>query len=182
MGVKHLWGLPSLWAVAGDPLFLVLLKQLGLEHPILEVPPLLRCDMPIQGQSIFQQHQDYPYNIGSANSVTIWIPLQDTTEQEGALLVAPGTHTQGIFPNSRGIITAEHDFEFESCPVKMGEVLIFDQKLVHQSGFNRSDRIRFSIQLRFSDLRCPEYASRGFPINHKITTDAYAGEVTIKTA
>lgn len=175
--VKQLWNAPKLFAVAGNSIFLSVLKDIGFVQPIMELPPLLRCDIPIKEQSIFEQHQDYSYNIGSQNSVTIWIPLQDVEVESGALLVAPGTHLNGVYPNKKGIITADHKFDFQSCPVKLGEALVFNQKLVHQSGVNTSNKIRFSIQLRFSDLSCADYAGRGYPINHKVTTESYAGEV-----
>ena len=175
--VKQLWNSPALFAIGGNPIFKQILKEIGLMQPILELQPLLRCDIPIKEQSIFEQHQDYPYNIGSLNSVTIWIPLQDVDIESGALLVAPGTHLNGVYPNRKGIIVKEHRFRFESVPMKLGEVLVFNQKLVHQSGMNVSDKIRFSVQLRFSDLACKDYASRGYPINHKVTTESYAGEI-----
>lgn len=176
-GVKLLWGASSLFRLAGEPIFIDLLKDLGLNQPILEIQPMLRVDMPIDDQSIFSQHQDYAYNQGSANSVTIWIPLQDTGIDEGALLVEPGSHSKGIFPNKGGIITKDYKFNFCHCPVKFGQALIFNQKLVHQSGFNKSNKIRFSVQLRFSDLNDNQYADRGFYINHRITTEKFENEI-----
>ncbi len=46
--------------------------------------------------------------------------------------------------------------------------LVFDQKLVHESGINRSSNIRFSVQIRYSNLEDAEYAARGWPRNHKL--------------
>ncbi len=175
--VKHLWGSAKLFSIAGHDVFAEILDSLGFVRPVLELPPLLRCDMPIKEQIIFEKHQDYAYNIGSDNSVTVWIPLQNTDESTGALLVAPGTHLKGVYPNKQGIITDEFQFEFKSCPVNFGEALIFNQKLVHQSGVNTSKQIRFSVQLRFSDLGCSQYAQRGYPINHKLTTESYFKEI-----
>jgi len=176
--LKILWGSPQLLAIASNQIFIDRLIGLGFEEPIMEIQPLLRCDMPIVGQSIFQQHQDYVYNIGSENSCTIWIPLQDVTQEDGALLVDPGSHNKGIFPNKKGIISEEYEFNFQSVPLKLGQALIFNQKLVHQSGLNTSKKIRFSIQLRFSDLGCKNYALRGYPINHRSVISKYEGEIT----
>jgi hypothetical protein len=64
--------------------------------------------------------------------------------------------------------------ELEPSELRFGEVLVFNQKLVHQSGRNISEAIRFSIQVRFSDLCDSEYAARRWPSNHKVTTDAFA--------
>jgi len=180
--LKLLWGSPVLMRLSGLGIIIEILKEIGFERPILELPPLLRCDMPVTNQSIFSQHQDYAYNIGSDNSVTVWIPLQDTNEKSGALLCAAGSHQKGIYPNLQGIITEDHQFDFDPCPVKLGEVLVFDQKLVHQSGFNQSDKVRFSIQLRFSDLGDAGYADRGYPINHTVTTERYEAETSIASS
>ena len=94
------------------------------------------------------------------------------------MLVVPGSHTNGTFPNVQGIIPNNFKFDFVSVPLKLGEALIFNQKLVHQSGVNISDKIRFSIQLRYTDLGCPHYAQRGYPLNHKFTTEKYDGEIS----
>lgn len=46
---------------------------------------VLRMDMPNDQNYDFPCHQDYSYNFGSLNSVTAWIPLQDTFEINGAV-------------------------------------------------------------------------------------------------
>lgn len=173
--LKLLYNLPELFAIGGSPVISsYLMEELEFKLPILDLPPHIRCDMPIKGQSIFEQHQDYSYNLGSANSVTIWLPLQDTNVEHGALYVAQGTHLDGVYPNIKGVIDENYIFDFQQCPIALGEALIFDQKLVHKSGVNYSDQVRFSIQLRFTDLGCDSYAKSGYPINHKITTENYA--------
>jgi hypothetical protein len=177
IGVKHLYNCPTLYELGGDQYFVDTLKSFfNINRPIHEVQPQLRVDMPIEGQSIFHQHQDYAFNLGSLNSVTVWIPLQDTTEKEGALLVAPGTHKKGVYKNTKGIIDQSHSFDFVSCPVMFGQALVFNQKLVHMSGKNTSEKIRYSIQLRYSDLYCNDYASRLFKINHQSSVIDYAKE------
>lgn len=174
---KLIQGCPTLLSISGDSKIVEILQSMGLKTPIHELPPQIRCDMPVENQSIFLRHQDYVYNIGSSNSATIWIPLQDTPKEAGALLCVPGSHLGGIYPNKSGVILEQYKFDFRSCPVSFGELLIFHQKLVHQSGRNTSDRIRFSIQLRFTDVSDKEYAAAGFLLNHGVTTSKYLGEV-----
>lgn len=175
--IKHLLFSQKLFSIAGNKIFSEILKLHGFIHPNLELPPNLRCDIPIKEQSVFEQHQDYAYNIGSKNSVTVWIPLQDTTEEMGALQIAPESHLDGVYPNSKGIISEEFNFTFLSLPVNFSQALFFNQKVVHRSGINISNKVRFSIQLRFTDLGCQEYAKRGYPINHKVTTEEYDGDI-----
>jgi len=173
--LKQLQFSPQIFRVAGDSFFPEVLKsKFGYKMPNLDLPPYMRCDIPINEQSLFRQHQDYSYNTGSSNSVTIWIPLQDTSISEGALLCSPGSHNNGVYENCNGIIHDRYEFDFEPVPVKFGQALLFDQKLVHKSGFNVSRNVRFSIILRFSDLGDLDYLKRGCPLNHEISTIKYA--------
>jgi phytanoyl-CoA hydroxylase len=173
--LKHLQFSAPIFELAGHPIFYGLLKsRYGFGLPGLDLPPFMRCDIPIKDQSLFNQHQDYSYNIGSSNSLSIWIPLQDTSVSEGALLCSAGSHLSGVYENSNGIINDRYVFDFKHVPVKFGEALILDQKLVHKSGVNVSGNIRFSVILRFSDLCDMDYLLRGCPINHEITTIKYA--------
>lgn len=176
--VKLLYNSSALYSLAGHSHLQYLLNTFcKFKEPIHDVRPLLRIDMPIKEQSIFSPHQDYSYNLGSKNSVAIWIPLQDTYKKEGSLLVSPKTHLNGIYPNKKGLIDEKIHFSFESCNVKYGEAIIFNQKLVHKSGTNNSNKIRFSIQLRFSDLDCDDYFKRGLPINHEQLVKRYGNEI-----
>jgi ectoine hydroxylase-related dioxygenase (phytanoyl-CoA dioxygenase family) len=172
--LKQCWNLPSIMAIGNNGQILNLVRKLGIKHPLLQLPPLFRCDMPVEKQSIFHQHQDYTYNLGSLNSVTVWIPLADVGVDEGALKVVPGSHKAGIYPHKDGIITGSFAFEFVQYPMSFGDVLAFNQKLVHASGRNISQKIRFSIQIRYTDLECKDFISRGWPLNHSYTTEEFA--------
>jgi len=173
--LKQLQFCPQLFTISGHEFFPnLLVSKYKFKLPNLELPPYMRCDIPIKEQSLFKQHQDYSYNIGSSNSVTIWIPLQDTNVNEGALLAAPNSHKNGVYENTNGIIDEIYKFDFIPVPVKFGQALIFDQKIVHKSGFNSSAITRFSVILRFSDLGDEGFLERGCPVNHEITTTKYA--------
>lgn len=175
LALKHLQFSQPLFELGGASIFSELLKsKFCMKRPNLELPPYMRCDIPVEDQSLFKQHQDYAFNLGSSNSLAIWIPLQDTSISEGALMCSEGSHLNGVYKNLNGIIDEKIRFEFKSVPVKFGEALVFDQKLVHKSGMNLSDVVRFSVILRFSDLCDREYLSRKCPINHEITTIEYA--------
>lgn len=176
--VRFLWNSSPLLSLGSHPYLEKLLKNIcQFKEPVHDVQPLLRVDIPIKEQSLFQPHQDYTYNIGSRNSVTLWIPLQNTGEKEGSILVAPKSHKNGVYPNKKGIIDKQYSFEYQHCNVKFGQALIFDQKLVHKSGFNSSNNIRFSIQLRFSDLGCKDYFEKDFPINSELHIKKYLNEI-----
>jgi len=174
MCVKHCYRCPSLFSIAADSFWISLLSEsFGFKYPFLEVEPQIRVDMPIEDQSMFAPHQDYVFNLGSVNSVTIWIPLQDTTIETGALVVQPGSHKHGILKNKEGLLNHDNQLPSVPCPLNFGEALIFDQKLVHMSGRNTSEKIRFSVQLRFTDFGCSKYFGEGLPINHRQSVIKY---------
>ncbi len=62
------------------------------------------------------------------------------------------------------LIKDSSNFKFIKTKVKAGEALIFSEFLVHRSGKNISDKIRFSIQLRLTDLLSNDYMKKNYPV------------------
>lgn len=147
---------------------------LGIGFPSLCGFPVTRVDMPADKDHILGAHQDYPYHRGSSGSLTLWVALQDTDTPLGPVGVARGSHLVGEIATQDGII-ADPDtlaaYQFESYPVKVGQVLAMSQMLVHRSGPNYSDRVRFSVQIRFNDLNDNRYGKRFFFVNEGSTQD-----------
>lgn len=64
---------------------------------------LLRMDPPNDTRNILSWHQEQSYNPlnrNGDNAVTVWIPLQDTPEEQGAIWGMPGSHREGEVPNT----------------------------------------------------------------------------------
>lgn len=145
---------------------------------------LFRIDSLHHSERNFPWHQDYPYNVLSRKSVTVWAPLTPITKEMGYLQVVPGSH-QAILPvnfqspsaNERGqgkghqvfslrdVDTAA--FEAQSLPltqVNPGDVVFFDGCLLHRSGKNASQRSRWVSNIRFGDLLEPNLVSRGWKV------------------
>ena len=159
---------PEIYKLASDKKMLDIYKKLGIKHPHYGTRPITRVDIPKDKKhSFFDFHQDFPYNKHSKNSLVIWIPLMDTGAQEGCLEVCPKSHAEKkIFKqkkNSR-LIKNSKQFELIKTKVKLGEAIIFSQFLVHRSGTNTSNKIRFSLQLRVTDLLSEEYMARYYPV------------------
>ena len=57
------------------------------------------------------------------------------------------------------LIPPRDEAEFVPVPERVGEALVFNNFLIHRSGRNRRDTVRFSMQVRFSDLDSPESRS-----------------------
>jgi len=158
--------LPEVQALTGEPVILELIGKLGIAMPALSFPVYVRAHMTSDSSRRGTHlHQDYPYNLGSRNSITVWIPLQDTGPGMGSLRIARGSHKQGLVPNDAGIITGFPEDQLETTSVKLGQVMAFSQFLVHKSGYNRLNDVRFSILCRYTDLADAEYIERGYPYN-----------------
>ena len=130
-------------------------KIAGIKKPFFKTVPVLRVDMPRDKPKYsFKTHQDYPYSKGSKNSITIWIPLQDVSTENGALKIAEGSHKKKKIykTNKNNIILNKYKFTLKDVHCKVGDVLVFSQCLAHKSGYNSSNSVRFSVQFRFSDL------------------------------
>jgi hypothetical protein len=78
----------------------------------------------------------------------IWCPLIDLTEDNGPLMVLPGSHR--LLPTLRGstipgIYEDTHELIYElmdTLILKAGTAVIFDQSIIHASPPNRSGQLR----------------------------------------
>jgi ectoine hydroxylase-related dioxygenase (phytanoyl-CoA dioxygenase family) len=177
--------LPEVFQIAFSDEVVSAVKEFGIKKPVLSASKIpLRIDMPFDEQFDFPWHQDYGYNLGSENSVTVWIPLQDTREEHGALEIIEGnylyeqTDKRLLRYSENGTLESEEvksilsnpKSQSKIIPVMRGEILIFSQFLVHRSGKNVSNSPRMSIQVRFSDLTDQFFKSKKylFSKNHDI--------------
>lgn len=102
--------------------------------------------------SEFAIHQDTTALDEFAHSpLSIWIPLWDVTEENGAMCVVPRTHR--LFSPYRGIsfpfpfskINGEVREYLRPVPVKAGEAVLFDPRILHNSLPNQSGAPRVAL-------------------------------------
>jgi hypothetical protein len=97
-------------------------------------------------------HQDW--NITDEDlhrSFNIWVPLVDTNEQNGALAVLPRSHK--LIKSYRGVNIPDPFYKINdytrkyhtTVPMKAGEALIYDHRLLHASGINATDAARLAV-------------------------------------
>jgi hypothetical protein len=171
--------LPCLSALSSNPTILGYCKQLGISIPVLMGCCNMRYDRPENQKHLFKWHQDTVYLLGSLNAVTVWIPLSDVSSELGSIAVIPGSHKNGLkkFKVTSGkkiesdlpFLQRDIDLDEElSSPneviinARRGDLVIFKQMLLHRSVFNKSDRVRWTAQVRVSDLSCQNYAMNNF--------------------
>ncbi len=136
--------------------------------PEILAHPQFNCQakMPNEARSQIPWHQDLGFLHPEAEDtfmVNFWIPLVDVTVENGCLEVIPGSHRAGLMPHGEvegypnaGIREGwAPDGQPIACPVRKGGVVVFQHKTAHRSFPNRTDRIRWSLDIRYSDPSKP---------------------------
>lgn len=175
--------LPCLSRLSGNLELLAACRELGLHLPVLMGCCNMRYDRPHDSRHLFDWHQDTLYLLGSANAVTAWIPFGRVDEEHGTIQVIAGSHKYGIYPykkisdkkveEQRQFLQRDLsiDMEIEQSPVTVkascGDVVIFKQMLLHRSLPNVSNKVRWTAQIRISDLTYPGFLEAGCPTGDK---------------
>jgi hypothetical protein len=174
--------LPALSRLSGSKRVRELCREFGLQMPWLMGSCNMRLDRP-RGKHLFDWHQDTLYLLGSVNAVTLWFPLGDADLQHGTIQVIPGSHRNGIYPfrkiSDKPILQNLQFLQRDLCidceifeepatiVAKRGDAVIFKQMLLHRSTPNISDVIRWTGQLRITDLGDPDHKAQRFPTGDK---------------
>lgn len=171
INVQHLI---SLHRLAVSDQIVNLLKEVGIESPSIGARPAMQFNSRFLSKDgskhwKLDAHQDWRTGQGSLDSPVIWFPMVDAGADLGALQVIPRSHTWGLLESStsgyQGGITAHlNDGDFVQTEFEVGDLLIFSAFLVHQSGNNITNNIRWSVQLRYNNLAEPTFIERGYPM------------------
>ena len=107
-------------------------------------------------------HQDKSYwPDANANPViTVWLPLVDANLENGCLHIMPRTHRQKVLSWHKESYTGtgytEVDFDHLGpehaavpLPIKAGGAILFNDRCIHMSTPNRSNQVRWSLDLRY---------------------------------
>lgn len=130
-----------------------------LRHVLGDQLRLFRADAlmkPARVGSAKGYHQDSPYwPIRPMSLWSCWLPLDDTDEANGCMLVIPRSHHGGALPHER----RDHDFVIDgqhvdgastvAVPMRRGSGLLFHSLVVHATSANTSDRPRRAITMSY---------------------------------
>jgi len=113
-------------------------------------------------------HQDKSYwpDANSNPVITVWIPLVDSTHENGCIHLIPGTHRQRVIKyhneNYSGTAYTETNLDIVereakkraiiALPMSAGSALFFNDRLLHSSTPNQSDHVRWSVDLRYQPI------------------------------
>jgi len=126
--------------------------EAGGEHAILK-PPRYGAETP--------WHQDEAYWNPALeyNSISVWMPLQDATVENGCMQFVPSSHQQTVLPHHsighdprvHGLEVDEFDrSEVVPCPIPAGGVTIHHCRTLHYAGPNQTDEPRRAYILIFA--------------------------------
>jgi ectoine hydroxylase-related dioxygenase (phytanoyl-CoA dioxygenase family) len=166
------WLGPQLGRLWSSPRLLDIIEQfIGPDiagHPVWNI----RSKTPDTRLMTVPWHQDTAYlDRGAERTLqpTAWIPFIEANAVNGGLQVLRGGHRPGAVAKHRLENTVgdrkswylyidEADLpagDIVTCEMRMGSVLFLNQLIPHRSLENRSDKVRWSVDLRWQDPKQP---------------------------
>lgn len=149
-----------LWDIVTNPYILDCVEDI-LGPNIVAWGSQYFCKLPGDGKPV-SWHQDASYwPLTPAHTVTLWLAIDDSDRENGAMQVLPGTHTVGhldfdmsgadensVLPQKiKGVEQYGEPVYFE---LKAGEVSLHADMLIHGSEANRSNRRRCGLTIRYA--------------------------------
>lgn len=117
------------------------------------------------GKSGFDLHQGVNFvdETNGQRSITVWIPLQDVSPENGNMQIIRGTHkffdqdvrSQHYQPPYSEIKPHIRKHYLENVPMKAGEAWIFTHRLLHCSPMNVTDKVRIATLNVYVPSECP---------------------------
>ena len=100
-------------------------------------------------------HIDCFYWRNTRPKLSVWIPLDDATADNGTLTVVPGSHRQDWRMVKKSLPSGDFQFEISgsswragdvvTCAIPRGTAIVFSDRLVHGSTANTAGRDRYAI-------------------------------------
>ena len=163
-------------SIAYCPPFLRLVGDINIEEisrELLEIKnyntiyptvPRILMQAPRDERRTYGWHQEIFYNIPNTRFIQCYAPIiRDGTIANGTLEILSKSHKNGLLnqtwnepENRTAQVLINEDvvetYEKIQLPMKMGDLLFFDQHLVHRSGRNSTtDEIRFTLVIMWND-------------------------------
>lgn len=124
------------------------------QKPRMHLPPTARFVLPGNYFAGVPPHQDVSYNKHVDDFFVIWVPFCKIDDQCGGVKVHKGT---GNLPEQ--LTSYEKKFWLQAvpetgaekihCTMDVGDALLINKWIVHESALNTSDHIRYSSDFRF---------------------------------
>lgn len=139
----------------------------------------IRIDNPNEERFRARWHQEYPAQLRSLDGLVYWSPLASVTEEMGPVEFCLGSHVEGPVPvYTRDLSNPEKSGAYSltlkgeaellvkyphvSPLTEPGDLVVIDFLVLHASGINRSQRSRWTMQLRYFNFLEPTGMSHGW--------------------
>lgn len=160
---------PAIFHLITHPRLVDIAEQLCGPELIASSVYRLRPKIPHYDYGAVPWHQDSSYfepYCDQSLVLTAWVPLVDATEENGCLWVMPRSHLELVVPHrkdesGRYLEIAPKDLpkgERLCCPVRKGGVLLVTNRTIHGSFLNRTEKVRWSMDLRYQSASLPTNA------------------------
>jgi phytanoyl-CoA hydroxylase len=162
---------PAIFHLIGNPNLVNIAEQLVGEEIIASSVYRLRPKIPNYGYGEVPWHQDSSYfepYCDKSLVVTMWLPLVDANEENGCMWVMPGSHRSPVVrhkvsDNGKYLQIDPREFPRTghrvACPVRKGGVLLVTNRTAHASFKNRTEHVRWSMDLRYQNANLPTNAT-----------------------
>lgn len=133
---------------------------------------MLRMDVPGDTRNVYGWHQDSSYtnyNSNGLHAITAWCPLVNVTRHNGTLQVCEGSHveptalptgtTLGKGYSLQNLVKSEVIGKYRVVDVEgdAGDVIFSYSSLIHRSGENSSDKVRFTAIVRYHQMLSQDF-------------------------
>jgi ectoine hydroxylase-related dioxygenase (phytanoyl-CoA dioxygenase family) len=118
-------------------------------------------------------HIDFFYWRNTRPKLSVWIPLDDATAENGTLTVIPGSHKRDWHMVKIGLPSGDFQYEINNgtwrdgdivtCGIKRGSVIVFSDRLVHGSTRNTTGKDRYAIISTYHSPASDEPFDLDFP-------------------
>ena len=161
---------PAIFHLITHPRLVDVAEQLCGPEVIASSVYRLRPKIPNYGYGAVPWHQDSSYfepYCDKALVLTAWVPLVDADEANGCMYVIPQSHLHPVMPhrmaaNGKYLEIPEEQVPEENrkicCPVRKGGAMLMTNRTIHGSFTNRTEVVRWSMDLRYQSASLPTNA------------------------
>jgi ectoine hydroxylase-related dioxygenase (phytanoyl-CoA dioxygenase family) len=180
--------LPEFLRLVAKPEHAQLVNQVlgrAKDAPLYTMTYRCRIDPPQDTIVLAEWHQEVFFSVPESRFVLVWAPLiRDATVGNGAMQVCVGSHRSGIVkqrwaqPEGRhrqmyidaGLINSHEQMSIE---LKVGQIVLFSPYVIHRSGINSSDEVRFTLIGAFHDIDNTAFQAPGMSYKYRRTSWDY---------
>jgi phytanoyl-CoA hydroxylase len=176
--------LPEFLRLVAKPEYTTLTNQLlGRQKnaPLYSMTCRCRIDPPDDVVVLAEWHQEIFYSIPKSRFIQVWAPLiRGATVENGAMKVCVGSHKSGIVKQTWDKPEGRHRQMFiapdliaaheqKSMVLRVGQIVLFSPYLIHSSGTNSSDEVRFTLIAAFHDIDNRDFQPPGMSYNYRFS-------------